>query len=373
MDSRKTFKGRFILYLGMLLVISPLVSAQAQSDWKEGWEKILAAGHREGEVTVYGQARKNIYEAIHEFKKAYPKIRLNFVGGQGSQLGPRVMAEKRAGKHLVDLAIGGAATQVGVYYKAELLEPLNPALILPEVRDESRWWGGKHLYADPEGRHVFMFQGEASSGIGAYNANLVKAGEIQSWWDLLNPKWKGKIVMTDPKSPGNLQSWVYLYYTPELGPKFIRRLLSEMDIVFSADERQMVDWLAQGKYPIHLLSKGENVERAREQGLPVADLDSQKEAGRLSSGSGHLSLFKNAPHPNAAKVYINWLLSREGQIAWQRQGGSNSLRMDIPKDMLPLAQVPREGERYFISSHHLQDVRPIRKLVDEVLAEAKRR
>jgi iron(III) transport system substrate-binding protein len=362
-----------LIYLRFLcLVVCLLVpSAQVRADWKQDWEKIVAAAEKEGEVVLYGQGRVGVSDAIREFQKAYPKIRLNFVSGQGSELAKKVMAEKRADKHLVDIAVGGGGTMVLVYHKAGILEKMSSAFFLPEVSDASLWWGKKHHYADPDQRYVFMAQGDADNRMGASNKNHVKSGEIQSWWDLLDPKWKGRIVMSDPKWAGNIGSWRYLYYAPELGPKYIRRFLEETNVVFSTDERQMTDWLAGGKYAINLLAKDEHIDQAVKQGLPVETLRSQKEPGSITTGSGHIALFQKAPHPNAARVYVNWFLSREGQTAWQKYTQDNSLRSDIPKDMLPMAhvQVPKEGRPYLMTSlPQYEDVTPLRKLVDEALA-----
>jgi ABC-type Fe3+ transport system substrate-binding protein len=249
-------------------------------------------------------------------------------------------------------------------------------LLLPEVRDETKWWSKKHLYADPERKYVFMAQGDSGSGIGAINTNLVKASEIQSWWDLLLPKWKGKIVMTDANSAGNIGNWRFLYYSPDLGPRFIKRLLTETGVTFATDERQMMDWVGSGKFSIHVMAKFENTQNARKQGLPVMQVFSEKEGDTISTGSGHLCVFKDAPHPNAAKVYVNWFLSKEGQLAWQNFTGRNSFRTDIPKDMIPFKdeQVPREGGKYLLSSlPKYEDVKPLRKLVDETLAQTKQK
>ena len=367
MISKRRLDG-FDLRLTLVLVF--VAAGQASADWKSDWKEALAAAEKEGEVILYGQARYGVRDALLEFAKVYPKIRLNFVGGQGSELAKKVMAEKRAGKHLVDVAVGGGGTQVLVYYKGGLLEPTSSAFVLAEVADASLWWGKKHHYADPENRYVLMFQGDVADRMGAYNTKLVKPGEIQSWWDILDSKWKGRIVMTDPKWAGNIGSWRYLYYSPELGPKFIRRLLAEMAVTFSSDERQMIDWVAAGKYAVYLFAKDENIDLAIKQGLPLKSLHSQKEAGSLTTGSGHISFFKNAPHPHAAKVYINWILSREGQMAWQKYSGDNSLRIDIPKESLPLgqAQVPKEGRQYLMTSlPQYEDVKPLLKIVDEAL------
>jgi iron(III) transport system substrate-binding protein len=358
------------------LLLNAVFAVSVRADWKQDWEKTVAAAEKEGEVTIYGQSRAGVGKAILAFKDAYPKIKINFVGGSGSNLAKKIMAEKRAGKHLVDLSVGGGGTMVLVYHKAGHLQPIPPLLILPEVVDQTKWWSKKHLYSDPEGQYVFMAQGDAGSGIGAINTNFIKFGEIQSWWDLLAPKYKGKMVMTDPDSAGNIGNWRFIYYSTDLGPNFIRRLLTETQVTFAENERQMMDWVGSGKYHMHVLAKFENTENARKQGLPVRQIFSEKEGDTISTGSGHIVVFKNAPHPNAAKVYLNWFLSRDGQLTWQKLTGRNSFRTDIPKDMIPYKdeQVPKEGDKYLLSSlPQYEDVKPLRKLVDEVLAQARQK
>ena len=358
------------------LLLNFLLASVVRADWKEDWEKTVAAAEKEGEVTIYGQSRAGVGKAILAFKDAYPKIKINFVGGSGSDLAKKIMAEKRADKHIVDLSIGGGGTMVLVYHKAGLLQPIPPQLILPEVVDQGKWWSKKHLYSDAEEQHVFMAQGDAGSGIGAINTNLIKPSEIDSWWDLLAPKFRGKIVMTDPDSAGNIGNWRFIYYSPDLGPKFVRRLLTETQVTFAANEHQMMDWIGAGKYSMHVLAKFENTENARKQGLPVRQIFSEKEGDTISSGSGHIVSFKNGPHPNATKVYLNWFLSRDGQLTWQKLTGRNSFRTDIPKDMIRYKdeQVPKEGGKYLLSSlPQYEDVKPLRKLVDEVLATVKQK
>jgi len=361
------------IFLGLIGLCGP---GAARADWKQDWDKTVAAAEKEGEVTIYGQSRAGVGKAILAFKDAYPKIKINFIGGSGSDLSKKIMAEKRADKHLVDISVGGAGTMVLVYHRAGLLMPIPPQLMLPEVTDQSKWWGKKHLYCDPEGQYVFMAQGDAGSGIGAINTNYIKPDEFDSWWDLLSPKYRAKILMTDPDSAGNIGNWRFVYYSPDLGPKFITRLLTEQQVTFAKNEHQMMDWLGSGKYTVQVMAKLENTENARKQGLPVRQVFSEKEGDTISSGSGNIITFKNAPHPNAAKVYLNWFLSRDGQLAWQKLTGRNSFRTDIPKDMIRYKdeQVPKEGGKYLLSSlPQYEDVKPLQKLVDDVLAKARQK
>jgi ABC-type Fe3+ transport system substrate-binding protein len=135
----------------------------------------------------------------------------------------------------------------------------------------------------------------------------------------------------------------------------------------------MIDWLAQGKFAICLGCRNNEIAKAKKQGLPVDSLDTSvwKEGGRISL-SGSLSLANKAPHPNAAKVLINWYLSRKGQIAVQKEGTSdeavNSRRIDIPKDDVDPANRLVEGRRYFdVSRPEWQDLTPVFAFIKKVV------
>jgi iron(III) transport system substrate-binding protein len=249
---------------------------------------------------------------------------------------------------------------------------VNSALILPEVTDGSKWWGRKHIYADDEGRYILGFSG-APSYYFHYNTNLVQPNEFKSYWDFLNPKWKGKIVIAEPLTGGTPEALQFLYHHPGLGPKFLKTFLTEMDVTVTRDLRQFIDWLAHGKFPLAALQGANRVDlwEARKQGLPVNTFDfgKFKEGILIGSGGGNISMLAQAPHPNAAKVFLNWLLSREGQSAYQRfaRGGENSFRTDIPKDDVPsYARLP-EGVGYTIMTERpYSDMEVVRSYVSEI-------
>ncbi|MGH7824651.1 MAG: ABC transporter substrate-binding protein [Candidatus Binatia bacterium] len=342
------------------------------------WEQTLQAAKKEGEIAIYGSRG---YEKVFEiFYKRYPEIKVNALTGlRGSEYGQKVMTERRAGKYLVDLFINGVVTPNVVFYKADILEAIRPHLMLPEVVDESKWWGGKHHYADPEGKYIFVFQGNIHGGEAAYNTKLVDAGEIKSYWDFLEPKWKGKIVAYDPKRISTVaHSLRFFYNNPDLGPDYVRRFFSQADITFSRDERQIIDWLGAGKFAIAFFVS--EIRDAAKQGLPVKFFDpsSFKEGAFLGPTQGGVSLFKNAPHPNAAKVAINWLLSREGQSAYQSVYAGlhdvrESMREDISKDVIPGEYRRIKGAKYIYSGRpEWLDMGPVVKLIKEAQKEAKK-
>jgi iron(III) transport system substrate-binding protein len=104
----------------------------------------------------------------------------------------------------------------------------------------------------------------------------------------------------------------------------------------------------------------------------VDSIDAPDDESHMSGGFGHMALVNKSPHPYAAKVMINWLLSKEGQLKWQEKTDNNSLRTDIPKGMLTEPQsVPKASGRYMNTSlPQYQDIEAALKIVDEALAKA---
>jgi hypothetical protein len=141
------------------------------------------------------------------------------------------------------------------------------------------------------------------------------------------------------------------------------------------DYRQGPDWLAVGKYSICFSC---DVDVLKDQGLPVDAIGPNvfKEGGAMVQQFGSLTLVNKAPHPNAAKVFINWLLSRRGQIALQKrladgENPADSLRIDIPKDDVPLLVRRMEGVRYLDASNpEWLSMKPILKVMNEALQAA---
>lgn len=315
-------------------------AAESRATWQMEWEKTLKSAEAEGEVTVYVVDYPRL--TVSHFQKAYPKITLNLVDGpSGPALSSRLMAERRAGKYQADLYIGGQGPHVSVLYPAKALAPMPPAFILPEVKDESKWFKGKHRFVDSETRHSFVFQGHRGLYIST-NTQQAKADEIKSWWDLINPKWKGKIIGYDPTIAGVARNvlW-YLYMNKSLGPEFMNKLYGDMQVTLSRDHRQLVNWLAAGKVAVCVPCDDAELGKAKEQGLPVESVThTLKEGDYIAGGQGVISLIAPAPHPHAAQIFLNWFLSREGQSLFQEQSvksgqrNANSRRTDIPKDMI---------------------------------------
>src|SRR5919109_4169504 len=350
---------------------SPAVAAEAR--WQKEWDRTLEAAKREEQVTVYISG----YEAVlPDFEKEFPDIKLVAVTGRGNQLGQRLLSERRADKYIADVVSAGANPNFQQFHPAKALDPIKPALILPEVTDQTKWYLKRHQYSDPEGQYVFNYVGSATYGAVNYNTKVVDAKEFKSYWDLLNPKWKGKIISRDIRVPGPGSGNARLfYYLPDVGPSFIRKLYGDMDVTLFRDYRQGTDWLAVGKATLCFFCEAD-VSKA--QGLPVDTFGTGafKEGAGLVTQFGTLGLVNRAPHPNAARVFINWLLSRRGQMTLQKamlptENPVDSLRIDIPKDDVPVLQRRFEGVKYLDTSRpEWQDMKPILDVMNEALKAA---
>ena len=368
-----TYHRVVLLILVILAWRSAGFAAEAKPAWQAEWDKTVAAAKKEGRLNFY-VGRYGSEPLLNEFRKEFPEIKLVTVNGSGNSLGTRIITEIRAGHVVADLFSGGANTNYEVLYEGKALDSIKSLLLLPEVIDESKWYEGRHRYTDAEQRHVFIYIANPSSSGFYYNTNLVNPKEIKSYWDLVNPKWKGKYVSQDPLSTGLGASMQFYYYHPDLGPDYIRKLFGDMQPVYGRDRRQITDWLAQGRYAMCVGCR--DTARAKSQGLPVDELDNVdwKEGVQLTSGGGSLSFIKGAPNANAAKVFVNWFLSRRGQIALQKyqdlygEDAPNSRRIDIPKDGLVPVNRMQSSKRYFdVSDPKYADMTPMFDLLKQIV------
>jgi iron(III) transport system substrate-binding protein len=360
----------FNLTLFTIFISLRAFAGEAALSAEAEWEKTLKAAEQEGEVVVYKLRSDFDWQP---FLKRFPKIKLVREAAPAAQVLQRIMAERRAEKFIPDVVMLGGGTTTSLV-KANVLEPLSAAFILPEVKDPARWFEGKHQYNDVENRYVFVYAAFPLRLLG-YNTKAVDLKSIHSFWDFLDAKWKGKITAKDPRDPGGGSPLLFFYYNPQLGPDFIKKLLAGGNLTLTRDERQQTDWLASGKHPVAITSKSEDVDNAKRQGLPVEVLDAHalgKDGVGLEAGGTMISLVNKAPHPNAAKILLNWFLSREGQMAVQKglpnDPGANSLREDIAKDDLPSWRQRAKGAKYVrLWGPEVWDRDAVRKLVSEVL------
>ena len=333
---------RMILLALMILIGAERAECQ---DWKTNWEKILADAKKEGKVAVAGPPGTAYRDVMRGFEKKYPEIALEFQSFTPANFTARFSNERQAGQYLWDIYVTGPTGFDISAKKAGDLDPIRPLFILPEVLDEKAWFGGfAKAFLDSEKKYIFAFQAQITPQV-LINREFVSEKDLNSIKGLLDPKWKGKIAINDPRVDGAGNGRIALW-AGQLGEEFVRSLLKQ-NVGLSRDDRQLADWLARGKYPIAVGVNETDIAELQKLGVGsrVEPLGGKlAEAWRLSTGWGAARLVNKAPHINAATVYVNWLLSKEGQTAWASTVSRPSRRIDVPR---VTGMSPEAGIDYF--------------------------
>jgi ABC-type Fe3+ transport system substrate-binding protein len=324
----------------------------AAGEWKAEWDRTLAAAKAEGRVMVWGPPgdliRKNITEG---FRKAFPDITIEWLGTRSAEQATKLEAERIAGVYSVDVFIGGTTTALTQVKPIGALEPIQPALILPEVTDPSNWLDGRLEFSDYDGTLNLVFVTMPTRSL-AYDPKQVKDEDVDTLPKLLDPKWRGKLVINDPRPSGsaNVQfRWFWEMLGPEQATDYIKAIRAQAAVV-DRDQRRQVEWIARGRYPVLVGASDGVLQQLAQEGLVVGTLPEFKDHGvPVTASFGSLMLINRPPHPNAAKMFANWLLGKDGQTAYSTAMVAPSRRLDVPRDHLPAEAIPRAGGKYWRS------------------------
>jgi iron(III) transport system substrate-binding protein len=350
-----------------IIVLAPSSKAQAQAGWQKEWEATLAAAEKEGEVSLAGPPGDSFRQALLTgFSKLYPKIKIELLGGSGGEKVARILRERQAGVYNWDLYISGPTSALAAFKPAGALDAFKPALILPEVKNDKEWIGGFDAgWADSEKKVFYVFGGTLAGDNIYVNRDLIPGNEIRSAQDLLDPKWTGKIVIQDPRVEGKGLTDM-LVIALAYGEDTVRKLLRDQKPIVTRDRRQLVEWLVRSRYPIALGLNEYVLVNFQKKGVgkSINAVEDPKTIVYWASGSSGIASFNRAPHPNAAKIYVNWLLSRAGQLDWVKTR-TNSRRLDVPPSEPGSAMKP--GRVY----HNVQaeDMIPQRRRIQQMAKE----
>jgi iron(III) transport system substrate-binding protein len=322
----------FLIIVGFFLADRAL-AVEPQEEWK----KIVEAAKKEGKVVAGGPPTAVLRQKYKEtFEKKFG-LELELLSAPGPQNAGRAAAEFKAGVSYFDVLHAGSGTLEPLMYE-NMLALFSDYMILEEVKDPRQWWGG-HAWEDnvKTNRFIYSFTADFSTPP-FYNAELLKPADVSSYEDLLNPKWKGKIGFFEPRIPSAGQGlWGFLMKIK--GKEFLQKL-AEQNLFISRDGKQLADGLAKGTLVIGLGLSQRFVDPYVNAGLPIKPLMSIKEGLGGSNGFGTVAVMKNAPHPNAAKVYINWLLGKEGQDLYSRALTQGTRRLDVDTKWLAKFNTP---------------------------------
>jgi ABC-type Fe3+ transport system substrate-binding protein len=339
---------RRLLQAGALGGVASALVRRSSVSWAAtppaDWPQVIAAAKKEGKVVVNTFPGDGYKRALKAFTQAYPDIKLEHTGLHSQDFAPRILQERQASLFTWDVATIPTSTALQVLRPAGVWDPVRPAIVLPEVTDDAGWEGGyERGFAVVKDRALaYGFCAVRGSGI-TINTDLVK-DEPKGLTDLLNPKWKGKLLLPDVRTMGD-SFWAMTSARLNLGDDIIKKLFVDQEPVLSRDTRQIAEFMVRGRYPIALAVNPLLLGQFQKQGLGknvkllhLPEID-------VVSFSSTLWLVNRAPHPNAAKLFANWLLTKDGQAHWAREVEQNSRRAGVEPGNPHL--LPPKGARLF--------------------------
>lgn len=338
---------------------------EAQASWEQEWRATIAAAKTEGKLSISTSTGVGYRAWIKEFENTFPGIEVEHQQTTGSnEFLLKYLEERKAGLYLWDLYEGTSTNALGQLRPAGAIDPIKPALInRPDVMDDKYWRGGwDDGWQDVEQRWGMTHTASLSSLVGI-NTQMVREGEIANAQDLLNPKWKGQIMMTSFTSGsvwGPMNSVRHFY-----GDEMVKRVLVDQEPVVIRSNEQIHEFLVRGRYPIAGTATTAVLQKWVDEGVAdhVKLLDIP---GWTFLIQYCVWLCNRAPHPNAAKLFINWNLTREGSEAYASNVGGASRRADVSSGD-PIAY-PKPGQTYTTTGKEasFEEVNKTRALVDEL-------
>ena len=321
---------------------SPSPSSGPKAEWEHQWDDLIAAAKKEGKVVVHTATGVGYREYVDAFSAAFPGVEAEHVQfPDAATYVPKVTQERNAGIYSLDVALLPPTSVLQQFKPAGVLEQVRPIIFRPDVLDSAVWDSGfEGRWRDLDKKLGFSHTNYVNHVVWI-NTDVIGENEIKSADDVADPKWKGKLVYADPR-----QGAAYLGMSSlRLNGKadLIKKIIVDQQPMIIRDRRQAVEALVRGRVPIAwgLLPAVVNDFKNEGVGKGVKNLD-LPEVDYQSSDCTFL--YNKAPHPNAAKLFINWFLSKEGALAYSSNSKFNSARKDVP--VVDQNMVPKTGVEY---------------------------
>jgi len=271
---------------------------------------LVAAAAKEGQVTWYTSADLQLAEKVGKaFEQKFSGMHARVERAGGERIFSRVAQEYAAGIHVPDAVSTGDAAQFITWKRQGLLAPYVPEDVARHIPSEHR---------DLDGFYATV---RSSLCVIAYNTGLVKREDApKSFADLLDPKWKGKIVKAHPSYSGTIMTSTY-QMVRELGWPYLEKLAQQqvLQIQSATDTPKKI---VLGERPVMADGNESNVLLLKEAGGPIEVVYATEGSPSIVQPS---AVFSAAPHPNAARLFQHYLFTVEAQELFVNMGGLRSL------------------------------------------------
>ena len=310
---------------------SPTATSPSVSPQDIAWNKVVEAAKKEGLVTIYafyysGDIGRSMARAFQD----RCGIRVEILASAGRQTVEKVKVEQAVKQPVADVVNAGvsSATELSLAGLGEKVWQ-----DLPSARDKSVFLIDP-VYS-PTGDVLFS---SAAMVTPAINTRLVKPGEEpKSYKDFLDPKWKGNLLGLDPRGGGGalFNAISTMKFFKVLDDDYWRRLAPNLTM-FGGSQQEQYRMVGRGEYQVALPGSHSAVAPLIAEGAPLKLLD--MEEGVVAQGESTM-VIKGAPHPNAARLFVDWVMSAEGQETYARAASTDSIRKGVPSYMIPAANL----------------------------------
>ncbi|HEX3247391.1 MAG TPA: extracellular solute-binding protein [Chloroflexota bacterium] len=335
------------------------------------WNALIAAARQEGKFLIGTYAGTGYRKVVDAFQETFSGISVEQTQFQSSSrdFEPRLLQEMKAGIKSWDVFLMPPQEQLRQTRPAGGLDPIRPLIVRPDVLSDDAWIDGFEAgFPDVEKRWGYGITLSKSQALWI-NTDLVKQGEITRVQDLLDPRWKGQIIAADPRTKGSGFSPAMVMRLKLHDDDIIRKLYKDQEAVLTTDARQPTEAMARGKYALALGAVDIHIlDDLRSQGLgnnvqPVSLNDLEY----VSWSFNAMFVTKDPPHPNAAKLFVNWALTRDAGVLWAQNLIDNSRRADVPVQD-PATEVKR-GQTFINIEHEdmLEETEKTQNIAKDVL------
>jgi iron(III) transport system substrate-binding protein len=298
------------------------------------WAKLVEAAKQEKTLSIATYAGNGYKKVMDAFMEAYPGINVEHTQFQSSSRDfvPRLFAEQKAGLYLWDLSIMPTQEQIRQVVKAGGNDPIRPLIIRPDVLDDSAWLDGfEGGFNDNDKKWGYAIGRQRDTPIWV-DRNVIKEGELTTLDQMLDPKWKGKIIAGDARTKGSGFLPLTAARINTKSDDVVRQVYKDMEPVISTDARQLAEFMVRGRGVIGFGAVDRVIiEDFKSQGQGTnIQVNPVKETEYLNAGSTCLWLVTKAPHPNVAKLFVNWVLTKEGSTIFSKNINYDSRRADVP-------------------------------------------